>query len=285
MSINLTWILTVLGVIVGGAAMPIGLVLLWERMSLIATVASPWISLCFGLTAWFVVTKQRSREISVATTGDPLNAVAGNIASLMTGLLCSIVLSLIFPAKYTSTDPTALARAEKINGKPRLQVVEDDSEKVAEALPRLHGQGTPGIEAPSSNLHVQDTAAEKGGEHAVANISSKNGLVDFLETSFSEPIDEAAVRTATRVAVGFNAAFLVVAVILVPFTLFGSSWIFSRAGFRGWCVVSFIWVWVGMIICVLWPLFESRSTIFKIARGVSRDLGGGKRDENAQSSV
>lgn len=267
--------------------MPIGLILVWERMSLIATVASPWISLCFGLTAWFVVTEQRSGEISVASTGDPLNAVAGNIASLMTGLLCSIVLSFIFPAKYTSTNPRAIARAEKINGKPRSQIVQDSREKVAEVLPGLAAQEVPVIEESvgKAERRVQDTTSKKAEEHAFANISTTNGLVDFLETSYSEPMDEAAVRTATHLAVGFNAVFLVIAVILVPFTLFGSSWIFSRAGFRGWCVVSFLWVWVGMFICVVWPLFESRSTIFKIARGVVRDLGSGKRHENGQSSV
>ena len=56
--------------------------------------------------------------------------------------------------------------------------------------------------------------------------------------------------------------------LLVPYTLFGTSWIFSRAGFKGWCVVSFVWVWVGMVICVIWPLVESWGTISRIVRGL-----------------
>ena len=278
-SIDLTWILTILGVLVGGAALPVGLVLVWPQMSLFATVASPWISLCFGLVAWFVVTKLRSGSVTVATTGDPLNAVAGNITSLMTGLICSVVLSYVFPAKFTSTDPRAIARAEKINGTTPAQTPITDlgMEKV------VSGQGS------VSALQKENTEPDhaKSSSHVVAERNqattapATNGLVDFLETSYTEPMDAEAVRVATRLALSFNAVFIVVAVLLVPFTLFGSSWIFSRAGFKGWCVVSFVWVWVGMVICVLWPLHESRKTIIKIAKGIIRDVGcgGGHREQ------
>ena len=59
-NVNLTWLLTVLGVMVGGASVPVGLVLLWPRMSTIATICSPWISLVLGLIAWFVPPNQSS---------------------------------------------------------------------------------------------------------------------------------------------------------------------------------------------------------------------------------
>ena len=65
---NLTWILTVLGTTVGSAALPVGLILMWDRMSFLATVLSPWVSICFGLIVWFVVTKKRSGMINVHTT-------------------------------------------------------------------------------------------------------------------------------------------------------------------------------------------------------------------------
>jgi urea-proton symporter len=43
-SINLTWLLTMLAIIVGGASIPVGLILLWKRMSTVAAVAAPWVS-------------------------------------------------------------------------------------------------------------------------------------------------------------------------------------------------------------------------------------------------
>jgi Na+/proline symporter len=64
-SIKLTWLLTVLGIIVGGAATPVGLISLWSRMSTVAVLFSPWIGFGSGLIAWFVVTHLRSGAIKV----------------------------------------------------------------------------------------------------------------------------------------------------------------------------------------------------------------------------
>jgi urea-proton symporter len=80
-SINLTWLLTMLAIIVGGASIPVGLILLWKRMSTTAAIAAPWIGLACGLLAWFITTWKRSGAITVETAGNTVNAVAGNITS------------------------------------------------------------------------------------------------------------------------------------------------------------------------------------------------------------
>ncbi|KAJ1299331.1 hypothetical protein OPQ81_011859 [Rhizoctonia solani] len=73
-------------------------------------------------------------------------------------------------------------------------------------------------------------------------VPTGNAVVDFLEASYSKPMDPEAARKATRLAYAFNIIYWVLALILVPFTFFGSEWEFSRAGFTGWCVMSFIWL-------------------------------------------
>lgn len=251
-SINLTWILTILGVIVGGASMPIALVLTWSRMSTIATVAAPWIGFAFGFTAWLVVTHLRSGSITVATTGIPINAVAGNIASVMTGLIFALVLSFIFPGKFTSTSPADIDRSNKIKGLASYAAETPNSTDVETG-------GAASATNDSEKHEIQPTVPVEG---------TGNELVDYLSSSHIEPMDPVAVRKATRIAVIFNVVFVLVAALLVPYTLFGSQWIFTRAGFKGWCVVSFIWVWVSMIICVIWPLVESRGTISRICMGL-----------------
>jgi hypothetical protein len=47
--IDLTWILTVLAIIVGGAAVPLGMILMWPRVSTIAVIVAPWIALALSL--------------------------------------------------------------------------------------------------------------------------------------------------------------------------------------------------------------------------------------------
>jgi urea-proton symporter len=113
---KLARLLTVLSTIVGGPSIPVGLILLWPRMSTRAVFFSPWAGFSAGLIAWFVVTQKRSGAITVTTTGDATNTVAGNVTSWGTGLLSAVVLSLVFPGKDESSDEGAVARANKING-------------------------------------------------------------------------------------------------------------------------------------------------------------------------
>ncbi|KAM5350725.1 hypothetical protein ACJ41O_007230 [Fusarium nematophilum] len=266
-SIDLTWILTVLGVIVGGGVFPVALVLLWRRMSWIATVVSPWAGLACGLTAWLVVTQRRSGDINVHTLGEPLNAVAGNVTSIMTGLLLAVVLSFVFPAKYSSSDPEAAARDAKIKGIAISEGENVDAGTQAEKpAPTSKGSG-PGNGQRLDIDQIESQTTHDNSAPAAEEDASKPG------SPFIEPMDHKAVRKATRLAIIVNATFILVAVLLVPYTMFGSSGVFTRAGFKAWCIVSFMWVWVGMFICVFWPLYESRSSIASILKGIVSDMG------------
>ncbi|PSS05239.1 solute symporter family transporter [Coniella lustricola] len=260
--INLTWILTVLGVIVGGAAIPVGLILLWEPMSSVAAIVSPLVGLALGMVAWFVVTKLRSGTINVTTTGYVTNAVAGNITSCCVGVVSAFALSYAFPAKWGAADAETNFEAKK-----RLHKI-------------LHGVPLP--DAASSAKDEGDnnvgSSAQPGSDPSPETIvPTGNAVVDFLEASYSRPMDPAVARKATKLAYAFNIAYWSLALILVPFTLFGTEWEFNRAGFTGWCVVSFIWVWSSACLCIFWPLWESRHTMKLIFNGVSGDISGSSR--------
>lgn len=272
-SINLTWVLTVLGVIVGGASIPVGLILLWEPMSSVAALIAPWVGTALGLVAWFVVTKLRSGSVTVETTGDVTNAVAGNVTSCCTGVIMAFALSLLFPTKWGAAeadgDLLAKIRLDKIlqgvstDGAGDGAVVDkragSDLEKGAKAPIEPQEDGTP---QPASNPALETV------------VPTGNAIVDFLEASYSQPMDAEEARKATRLAYGFNVAYWAIAMILVPFAFFGTEWEFSRAGFTGWCVVSFIWVWFSALICIMWPMWESRGTMWAIVRGIFRDARG-----------
>ena len=250
----------------------VGLVLLWSRMSTVATLLAPWIGFSGGMISWFVVTSKRSGSISILSTGDVVNAVAGNITSWALGGIVSIVLSLLFPWKFVSADPEAIARNQKINGDstPIQGIPEDESPTVSELVAAMEKKP---VEEPSSSS-VPDTLVPTGNE-----------LVDFLESKHVRPLGPDEYRKANRIAVVFNYVFLLVAIILVPFTLFGTEWIFTEAGFTGWIVVSFLWVWCSMCICVIWPLVESWSTIWRITKGMVKDIAMNGRGKAAADST
>jgi hypothetical protein len=47
----------------------------------------------------------------------------------------------------------------------------------------------------------------------------------------------------------------------------------NRPFFTGFVVVSFIWVWVSMCICVIYPVVESGGALKSVTRGLWHDLG------------
>ncbi|EME84560.1 uncharacterized protein MYCFIDRAFT_152785 [Pseudocercospora fijiensis CIRAD86] len=243
-NLNLTWLLTILAIIVGGASVPVGLVLLWDRMSWVATVGAPWLGLACGLTAWFVTTSKLSGEISVSTMANARNALAGNCVSMGSGALWAVVLSLIFPAKYQSTDSRHINRANKIAG-----INPATSEK------------------PAKSQAVSESSAHD--DHAMTG----NEIVDFLESTQMRPIDEKLAKEGERLAWGANIVFFSIAFILVPFTLFGTAYVYSKTFFTGWAsIVSFIWVWASTMICVVYPVIESTSALKEVSVGLWRDI-------------
>lgn len=279
--LNLTWLLTILAIMVGGASIPVGLILLWKRMSTVAAVAAPWIGLVCGLIAWFVTTWKRSGSITVETTGNTINAVAGNVTSWGVGFIMAVVLSLVFPGKYSSMDPKHIERSNKIQGisaQPSApeSPVGETSEKSLSPEEETEKSGLP--------------AAEKQPKSAVAPesyVPTGNEVVDFLEAKQMEPMDPVEVKKCERLAIGANVVFGAIAIILVPFTLFGTGYIYSRSFFTGWVVVSFIWVWTSMVICVIYPVVESTGALKDISRGLwvdVRALFGGKRDRAPQAN-
>lgn len=259
--LNLTWLLTVLAIIVGGAAMPVGLALLWDPMSTVAAIASPWTGLACGLIAWFVTTWKRSGTISVATTGDTTNAVAGNVTSFAVGFLMAVTLSYTFPAKYTSTDSRHIERSNKIRGLATLRAVEPMTEII-------------GSLTESENISpAEKMSPETKAQPGLPSSRTSNEIFDFHETAQNmQPMDSIAVRKGEKLAWAANAIFILVAVILVPFALFGTAYVYSRSFFTGWVVVSFIWVWVSMTICVIYPVVESTGALGEISTGLWRDV-------------
>ena len=266
--LSLTWLLTVLGIIVGGGSVPVGLVLLWDKMSTVAAVGAPWIGLCCGLVAWFITTSRRSGEITVASSGDTLNALAGNITSWGVGLLVAVVFSFLFPGKRRSTDAMHNAHADKIEGvavdttpsPPSGGNSSEDEKATGGKADIVSSSNDKTATQTESQTQTQTQPQNHPPPQAQAQaqpetfIPTGNELVDYLESKHIEPMDSILVKKAERLAWGANIVFLTVAVLLVPFTLFGTEYIYSRSFFTGWVVVSFIWIWVSMVICVIYPV-------------------------------
>ena len=264
--VNITWLITCLGIIVGGGGIPLGLILLWpSRMSTVAATAAPLIAFPIGLTAWFVTTHARSGSITIDTTGDLTNALAGSSCSCGSGVILAIIFSYVFPKKYESDDPAHIARVNKISGistqiegREPHQIVISGKETTTDTEAKSAAP-----EMTQASSVVSDTASPK---------PTGNEIVDFLNANHIEPLDMVAYKKAEKLAIWCCSVFFALAIVAFPVGFIGSGYIFSKAAFEGWVVVSLIWVFFSAAMCIIWPLWESRVELKEIALMLIRDV-------------
>lgn len=64
--------------------------------------------------------------------------------------------------------------------------------------------------------------------------------------------------------------------ILWPLPIYGSGYVFSKPFFTGWIVVSFIWIFVSVMLVGIFPAWEGRASVIgtvKAVFGKGRDPG------------
>lgn len=243
--LNLTWLVTVLGVIVGGGAVPVGLTLVWKRMSTVAALWSPWLGALCALVTWFVTTHARSGEITVSTTGEVSNSVAGNITAFGSGAAWAVILTVLFPGKHESVDPKQIEMQNKIRGiKTEADTdlpgesaqCEDCEEKT---IAETTEPAKPEIVEPATSDQSQTLRVETKDSNT--KIHTGNEVVDFIENSNMQPMDPVLVEKGLRLAWAANIVFFAVGICIVPFSLFGSGWVFNRPFFEGWVSLQFLY--------------------------------------------
>ncbi|KAF4201888.1 hypothetical protein CNMCM8927_000976 [Aspergillus lentulus] len=218
-----------------GSRVTTGHILLWGRMSTVAAVVAPWPGFACSVSAM-----KRSGAINVEATGDGTNAVAGNLASFDVGIVSAVVLSYLFPKRYPCVDAQVAPGIEGVTPTPQ-----EDAVQPSKALDGYE-KGTP---APA-----------------------KNEIVEFVHDKQIEPMNPILVHKAERLAQGASIAVILIAVILVPFTLFGTSYVYSKPFFTGRVVVSLIWIWASANICVVYTVVESAGALGDISRGLWMDM-------------
>jgi hypothetical protein len=55
-------------------------------------------------------------------------------------------------------------------------------------------------------------------------------------------------------------------IIIMPLPMFGVNYIFSKAFFRGWVIVIFIWTFLAAIYITFYPLYESKDVLIFLIR-------------------
>lgn len=146
--IDLGWLFLVMGLLIGGAVFPAAFAITWRAQSKAGAITGAVGGLIAGIIAWLVTAKQYFGEINVTTTGSEYATLAGNLAAIMTGLILTVVISLIKPQNFDWEITRAInaevkntsiagisADAENVDAAPASDEEKEKDGGVAESAP------------------------------------------------------------------------------------------------------------------------------------------------------
>lgn len=76
-------------------------------------------------------------------------------------------------------------------------------------------------------------------------------------------------------------------IILWPWPMYGTAYVFSKSFFTGWIVVGIIWIFISFFIVGIYPLVEGRHSIVSVVVQMFKDLMaiGNRTTENVEMNV
>lgn len=254
--IDLGWLFVVMGLIIGGAVFPAAFTVTWKRQTKLAAIVAPPCGLAAGLTAWLVQTKVQYGVLDVASTGAPYPTLAGNMSGVLTGLIVSVTISLLFPSKEKfDWEVTRNINAGILEGAiPPAGHVGDntESEKNEDGSANTKSDFA---DAQETTASAEPTSRVPGGldKPPMLAIQSAESLEDerFLD-------DPKAIRRNYWIALTLSIVLSFSMDFLIPIPMFLSHYVFSHNFFYAWVVISFIWVFFSMGITSILPLWETR---------------------------
>ncbi|KAJ6005332.1 hypothetical protein N7451_003276 [Penicillium sp. IBT 35674x] len=140
--IGMGYLYLLMGVIISSAVFPGAMTLLWKGQNWIAAAVSPPLGLAISLIAWLVTASKQYGVLTVTTTGDNYPMLAGNVAALLSPVIISPVLTLIFGSQ--NYDYESMRQIRRV----------DDSEVAADA--HVDIELVPGEHGPSDTENEEE---------------------------------------------------------------------------------------------------------------------------------
>lgn len=103
--LSLQYVYLMMGILIGSAVVPISLSLLWTRTNRYAATAGAVAGLIVGVSSWLVSAALMYGDITVSTTGHMIPLLLGNVFSIMTSLVITVVGSVLVPERFNFRTP------------------------------------------------------------------------------------------------------------------------------------------------------------------------------------
>ncbi|KAI0173664.1 Na+/solute symporter [Hypoxylon sp. FL1284] len=117
----------------------------------------------------------------------------------------------------------------------------------------------------------------RGDDHdlaATAGVDLENTLGGHVETANEFSEEQSKLLRASKISKWTTVCLTIAFLVLWPFPMYGSSYVFSKPFFTGWISVGIIWIFCSLGAVGLFPIFEGRLTLARTFRAIALDLTG-----------
>eukprot|EP00808_Paulinella_micropora_P031515 g35107.t1 len=238
--ISLGYMYMVMGVLIGSAVPPCFEAIIWSKTPAVAVLAGLLGGFVFGVGSWLVTAHRLYGAVTVETTGQDIPLLVGNLVSLLSSVVVSVFLTLVFPEQWDLAETDANIRMNHAI----LPKVAPSYQREAEEAPR---QAQPSLASTKS----RNTA------------TSWKDLDDRIGADINPPdiISEADFHYYGRMARVCGVAMTLILLIFWPVPMYLSGYVFTIRFFQGWIILCFAWGTVATVVITIYPLIEIKEHV------------------------
>ncbi|OCB83863.1 solute symporter family transporter [Sanghuangporus baumii] len=205
------------GAIAGSPVVPIVLTVLWSKLSKAALLIGCMAGTALGIMTWFTTCRYFYGEINIQTLVAKYSALAGSLASLGSGAIISVGLSLIKPDNYNFRGTRSIKMIQNIHHEhdilPTNQVINVSIDEEKKKEEEEMNENPP---SPSSPASVQPDRPGSAPELELPN-----------------PAD-------VKRAFWISTTLIAIIAVLIPIPLGISTYVFSPAFFTAWMIMAMV---------------------------------------------
>ncbi|WOO85789.1 Urea active transporter [Vanrija pseudolonga] len=248
--VSMGYLYELMGTMIGSAVVPIALCITWKKANGTGAIAGAVLGFVAGVAGWLGITARLNNGvINVDTTFGDYEMLTGNLLAIGIGGIVTVGWSLIRPANF-DWDITRAINYSAGSKVERQEAAGDSSD--------------PGSE--KSSVHGDAVATMPKDEKDVSAVADR----EAQPTPTHE--DDAGLHKAFRLASFAAIGLTFILIFAVPLPQFFSHYIYSEKGFTAWVCIVLLWLFGGLIMIGLYPLWEARHGLAMVAKGIWADV-------------
>ncbi|KAK8847336.1 hypothetical protein IAR55_005193 [Kwoniella newhampshirensis] len=247
--VSMGYLYELMGCIIGSAVVPIALCITWKRCNGTGAIVGAILGFCGAVAGWIGITSTlNDGVINVTTTFGDYEMLTGNLLAIGIGGIITVVWSLVRPQNFDWD----ITRA--INVREDYTITQNN-------LPAAQEQDSPSVNGED----------EKRMPPGQKNEGTRDGQ-SVEEQPVDLSLENKALQKAFRFAAWSALTLVAVLIFIIPLPLFFTSHVYPKGGFTAWVTVSLIWLFAGLLMVGVYPMWEARKGLIKVARGIAADL-------------